>query len=161
MKWLPRYTVPILPLVLVLGIGCGPQSEEGLPADLLAAIDAFYAAIEAGDTEGHIAMFGADAIMMPNHWTLTRGYEAIAAGLRAGEDAVFRLRNRRIVDADADGNIAYTVNAYDYTYHAAGDQPQWHRTKNVHIWKKDTEGRWKLHVDIWNSDVPLSQFPNE
>jgi hypothetical protein len=30
-------------------------------------IDAFYYAIEAGDAEARIALFGDDAIMMPNH----------------------------------------------------------------------------------------------
>ena len=120
------------------------------------AINAFYAAIEAGDDEARIEMFTDDAIMMPNHWTMSRGKEAIAEGIRAGQGWVFRLQDRVIVDMDVSDSIAYTVNAYYYTYHAEGSGPQWHKTKNVHIWKRDAEGRWKLHVDIWNSDEPAS-----
>jgi ketosteroid isomerase-like protein len=74
---------------------------------------------------------------------------------------VFRLKDRQVIDIDAHGDIAYTVNSYSYTWHPVGTEPQWHKTKNVHIWKKDPEGRWKLHVDIWNSDVPIGDFENE
>ena len=89
------------------------------------------------------------------------GKEAIAEMMRAGEGYVFRLRDREIVDIDVSGDLAYTVNSYYYTWHAEGAEPQWHKTKNVHIWRKGEDGQWKLHVDIWNSDVPMSQFSEE
>jgi ketosteroid isomerase-like protein len=109
-----------------------------------------------------IAIFsGCGAIMMPNHWTIYNGKETIAAVIKSGEGSVFKIRDREIVDMDVSGSLAYTVNSYYYTYHAEGADPQWHKTKNVHIWKRDAGGQWKLHVDIWNSDVPMSEFPNE
>jgi len=128
---------------------------------LTQTIDAFYAAIEAADGEARIAMFTDDAIMMPNHWTRYEGKEQIAEVIRSGEGSVFKIRDREIVDMDVSGDIAYTVNSYYYTWHAADGEPQWHKTKNVHIWKKDADCQWKLHVDIWNSDVPMSQFAEE
>lgn len=147
--------------VLVLGWACGPRQDEGVPPELRAAIDDFYAAVEAGDGEARIALFSDSAIMMPNHWTMWEGKEAIAEVIRAGEGSIFRLRDREIVDMDASGSLAYTVNSYYYTYHPEGGEPQWHKTKNVHIWKRDSAGSWKLHVDIWNSDVSMDDFPNE
>jgi uncharacterized protein (TIGR02246 family) len=140
---------------------CTTQQEEGVPPELNAAIDAFYAAVEAGDAEAHIAMFTDDAIMMPNHWTMVEGKPAIAEVIREGAGWVFRLRDRQIVDIDVSRDLAYAVNSYFYTYHPAEGEPQWHKTKNVHIWKRDDEGRWKLHVDIWNSDVPIDEFADE
>jgi len=53
------------------------------------------------------------------------------------------------------------VNSYYYTWHAPEDEAQWHKTKNVHIWARDAEGAWKLRVDIWNSDVRLTDFADE
>jgi uncharacterized protein (TIGR02246 family) len=146
---------------LLIAAGCAPEREATAPADLEHAIDAFYAAIEAGDADAHIAAFTDDALMLPNHWVPARGREAVAEMIRAGEGSVFRLRNRELVDIDVDGDLAYTVNAYEYTYHPEGAEPQWHKTKNVHIWKRDGEGLWRLHVDIWNSDVPMSEFLTE
>jgi len=151
----------ILMLVLAICLGCEKHQEEGIPADLQATIDAFYAAIETGDAEARILMFTEKAIIMPNHWNMSKGNDAIANMLQASEGSVFRLRDREIVDMDVSGDLAYTVNSYYYTYHAEGEESQWHKTKNVHIWKRDAEGYWKLHVDIWNSDVPMSVFPNE
>jgi len=148
-------------LVMLVGVGCGADRGSTVPADLRLAIDAFYAAVESADAESRIAMFTDDALMLPNHWSPTRGKEAIAETMRAADGSVFRIRNRELLDIYVSGDLAYTVNAYEYTYHLEGGEPQWHRTKNVHIWRRDEQDRWKLHVDIWNSDVPIADFSNE
>ena len=140
---------------------CGGQASTDWPSDLQKATDAFYTAVETDDVEARIALFSDDAIMMPNHWTRTEGREAIAAALRSGEGWVFRLRNRTVVDRHVAGDLAYVANAYEYTWHRDDDPPQWHRTKNVHIWRRDADGAWKLHLDIWNSDAPLNEFDAE
>jgi ketosteroid isomerase-like protein len=154
-----------LALVILLALsslqGCGTCEDEGIPPELQNAIGAFYASIDAGDVETRIGLFTQHAVMMPNHWTRIEGKEAIAETFRSGEGWEFRLRDREVVDMDVSGNLAYTVNAYLYTYHRKHEEPQWHRTKNVHIWKKMQDGSWKLHVDVWNSDVPIDEFPNE
>jgi len=146
---------------LMWAAGSDSPRQPEIPADLRAAVDAFYAAVEAGDGEARIAMFTDDALMMPNHWTPWRGRDAIRAVIGEGGDSVFRIRGRRLLDVGVSGDLAYTVNAYYYTYHDAGAEPQWHKTKNVHIWKRGGAGRWKLHVDIWNSDVPMAKFAGE
>ncbi len=151
----------MMALLLCIILGCGPDEGEEIPADLLVTINEFYAAVEAGDGETRIELFGDEAVMMPNHWTRVEGKEAIAEVIRSGSGWVFKIRDREVIDLDADDDLAYTVNSYDYTYHAEGTQPQWHRTKNVHIWKRDATGHWKLHVDIWNSDVPMESFSTE
>jgi len=150
-----------LVLTALLWAGCEPQRETGLPEDLVSVIDSFYRAIETGDSETHAKMFDEDGMMMPNHWTMFRGKEEIGEVVRAGKDAVFRIKDRKLVEGRADGSLAYTVNSYHYTYHEVGGSPQWHKTKNVHVWRKGADGAWKLHIDIWNSDVPLNQFENE
>ena len=164
-----RYSVL---LICTLGVtfctGCQSQQHstprqegQGVPTTLSAAIDTFYTSIENDDIETRIALFADSAMMMPNHWTMSRGKDVIAAGIRRSAGSVFRIRDREIVDIDVSGDLAYTVNSYFYTWHPAGEEPQWHRTKNIHIWKRDAEGRWKLHADIWNSDVPISRFAEE
>jgi len=99
--------------------------------------------------------------MMPNHWTPYQGREAIAQVIRSGAGSVFRIRNREVLDLAVDGDLAYVVNRYEYTWHAEGGTPTWRKTKNVHIWKYDASGHWRLHLDIWNSDVPLDEYANE
>jgi len=78
---------------------------------------------------------------MPNHWTMTRGKDVIAGAFRRSSDWIFKLKNREIVRMDVSGDMAYTVNSYYYTYHAADEAEKRHKTKNVHItqWNNASE----------------------
>ena len=152
-------------VLLTLGLagcsgGMGEETRE-TPPELLEAIDAFYATIESGDVEARIELFADDVIMMPNHWTRTEGKEAVAEMFRAPSGAVFLIRDREVLRLEVSGSLANTVNSYWYTYHAEGSEPQWHKTKNVHIWREVAPGDWKITVDIWNSDVPIAAFAEE
>jgi ketosteroid isomerase-like protein len=131
---------------------CTPVNEEdaGL-AELERSISAFYDAIESGDNDRHAEMFTDGALMMPNNGAIVSGKESIGEVVRGGEGWVFRIRNLERAELDLNGDIAYTVNEYEYTWHQVGDEPAWHPTKNIHIWRRQTDGSWKLHVDIWNS----------
>ena len=151
--------------VLLLAAGCSADvdvdaASSRVPAELLGAIDAFYASIETADTEARIALMHPDIIMMPNHWTPTVGRDGVADMLRSSSGAVFRIRDREMLSIDVSGDLGYTVSSYSYTYHAVDDEPQWHKTKNVHVWRRTDDG-WRLAVDIWNSDVPLAAFTEE
>jgi len=156
----------IRPTLVVLSalLGALPFAHAGDAPEhprLMETITRFYASIEAGDPEPRIRLLAEDVILMPNHWTVLRGKEAVSRSFRGSGSAVFRLKEREMVRLEVSGDLAYTVNSYFYTYHQEGDPPQWHKTKNVHIWRRQPSGEWKLAVDIWNSNVPLGQFELE
>ena len=155
-----RQLIPVV-LCTALSFAAAGSMAEQLPDDLVSVIDSFYVAIGNDDIEARVALLDDEVVMMPNHWTMTVGKEAVAAGLRAGAGGVFRIRDREIVHADVSDSLAYTANSYYYTWHNPDDEPQWHKTKNVHVWVRDAEGDWKLRVDIWNSDVRLADFADE
>ena len=71
----------LLCTALPLAAACGVA--EQLPDDLMGVIDSFYAAIENDDIEARVALLDDELVMMPNHWTMTTGKEAVAAGFRA------------------------------------------------------------------------------
>lgn len=129
--------------------------------DLREVIESFYAAIETNDAEARINLLADDVLLMPNHWTIMQGKDVVAESFRRGAAAVFKLKDRSVVRMEVSGDLAYTVNSYFYTYHGRGEPEQWHKTKNVHIWRRNASGDWKLAVDIWNSDVSIEQFANE
>jgi len=151
-------TAPLLLLFVVSAGFCQSSDPE-----LNRAIDTFYASIESGDPEPRIALLADDVIMMPNHWTLSSGSETVARSYRSGRDSgmALKIRDREILQMEMSGGIAYTVNCYYYAYYPVNEEPQWHQTKNVHIWRRQQDSSWRLAVDIWNSDVPLELFGEE
>jgi ketosteroid isomerase-like protein len=141
----------VLAVLLTLAYATRGDTDHPPTRGPLKAIEAFYASIERGDAEARIALLAEDVILMPNHWTALRGKEEVAASFRRAAEAVFQLRDRKMERLEVSGDLAYTVNAYDYTYHAKG----------VHIWRRGNDGQWRLALDIWNSDVPLGEFADE
>ncbi|MCG8607555.1 DUF4440 domain-containing protein [bacterium] len=53
----------------------------------------------------------------------------------------------KTVDLEADGNMAYELGSYDLS----GKSGQLDEGKYVVVWKRESDGRWKWHRDIWNS----------
>lgn len=152
--------LPALPMACLLACllsgacGCSDEGDAAAGEALQRARDSFYAAIEAGDVEARIALFTEDALMLPNHGRTLSGKEQIATMLRAGGDYIFRLRNLSTIDLQLEGDLACAINEYEYAWFARGDEPQWHRTKNVHVWRRERDGGWRLHADLWNSSEP-------
>ena len=148
-----NYPVPLtLVAILVLtNAGCRNTTPDAHSrAELEQTIIAFYAAINAGETTTRARFFSDDALILPNGGHPVQGLEAIRNMFTAGQAAIFRIRDRQILDMDISNDIAYTVNSYVYTWHAPADDPVWHPTKNIHIWKRQADGSWKLHADLWN-----------
>ena len=150
----------LIGLLLLYTISLSSESLGGRE-NLQDTITAFYTSIAEADVEARIKLLADDVILMPNHWTIMEGKETVAVSYRNSSNAIFEIKEREILRLEISGNMAYTVNSYYYTYHAPGELEQWHKTKNVHIWHRDSSGQWKLAVDIWNSDVPLNLFENE
>lgn len=139
-------------LAAFIAAACAPavEQDDGR-TELESTIASFYDAVESGDKNAHAEMFSDGALMMPNNSAILSGKVDIGEMIRGGEGWVFRIRNLERVELDLSGDIAYTVNQYEYTWHQEGDDPTWHPTKNIHIWRRQADGGWKLHVDIWNS----------
>lgn len=138
----------ITPILVILLTVCtnAHASEEAF----LATVDSFYAAVNSGDQAAHADLFTDDAFMLSDDWYISRG-EDLKASIRDRTGWVFRLKDIERLDYGVSGGLGYTVNQYFYTWHQQGNQPEWHKTKNVHIWKRQADGSWRLHVDIWNS----------
>jgi len=52
------------------------------------------------------------------------------------------------------GDLAYVSGTYEQLMTDASGNPAKDRGKYVEIFKKQTDGTWKVIVDIWNSDLP-------
>lgn len=134
-------------VLAVLLFSCAQTDDS--EATFLAAVDSFYAAVNSGDQAGHAALFTDDAYMLSDDWNISRGL-ALKKSIRERTGWVFRLKDLNRLEHGVSGDLGYTVNEYYYTWHQEGSDPEWKKTKNVHIWKRQADGSWRLHVDIWN-----------
>ena len=119
--------------------------------NLMQTIDEFYAAIEAGDFDKRMEMFADSAIVMPNGGNIIRGKQVIKERWEPYKDYIFRIKDLQRLEVRISGDFAHTVNSYFYTSHLEGEEPVWHKTKNIHIWQRQVDDSWKLYLDIWNS----------
>ena len=53
------------------------------------------------------------------------------------------------------GDIGYTYGTYEMTMNDAKGKPVTDHGKYATIWKKQADGKWKVAVDIGNTDMPL------
>jgi len=154
-----RITISLL-IIIIVQISLFAQQSEINKRTLEETISSFYNTIEKGDVSKRIELLDKDVILMPNGFSLIKGKEEVSKLYTADTATVeFKIKDRKIVDMIVSDSIAITVNSYYYTWNTKGENPNWRKTKNVHIWKKDTDGKWKLRLDIWNSDSPI-EFKN-
>jgi uncharacterized protein (TIGR02246 family) len=123
-------------------------------SDVRAAVEAggrdFSAAIARGDAAAVAAVYTSAAQVFPPNQDIVTGRAAIQQfyqGLiRAGVKGV-PLTTREV---EAQGDTAYEVG----TYRVTGDGNKvLDSGKYVVVWKRE-DGKWKMHRDIWNSNLP-------
>jgi ketosteroid isomerase-like protein len=60
------------------------------------------------------------------------------------------------VNVGGSGDTAYEIGKYTLKIQPAGQEAMTDSGKYLVVWKRQAEGTWKLHVDIWNSSMPMS-----
>lgn len=144
-------------LYLLILVACTRPTENNNDMNRLeTAIKSFYEAVENGDDLKRFSFYSDSIVMMPNHGRLIKGKINLEKAWGLSDSVpvpryIFRIKDLNRIEFTVAGNTAYTVNEYYYTYHAEGAAPDWKKTKNVHIWRKQSDGEWKMHLDIWNS----------
>jgi uncharacterized protein (TIGR02246 family) len=116
------------------------------------------AAAGAKDLEKTISFYSQDAIVLPTNAPAATTKEAIRntwKELLASPGLAISWKTTKVEVAKS-GDIAYTTGTYELTMNDASGKPVPDHGKYVEVWKKQTDGKWKVAVDIWNSDLPLS-----
>lgn len=112
----------------------------------------FMETLKSGDPEAMSMLYTSDAKLFPANAAPIDGREAIkeywSESLAEGGSSELKLET---VCAQGYGNLAIEEGKYLIL---VGDQVV-DKGKYIVSWKKD-DGQWKLHQDIWNSDLPLA-----
>ena len=141
--------------LLILG-GCAQQSVD-LEAELSALREAatrYQDAASAKDAMTVVSMYDEDALMIPPSAEMVEGLEGVR-GYRFGfiETPGVELEFELIrAEVAATGDMGWTLSIGDITIARPDGPPGRDRVRDFHTWKKQTDGSWKVVVDIWNSD---------
>ena len=148
------HTAWTLALALLLIVGCAAPQQDNTD-EARAGIEAtnaqFMAAVSQGDAAGVAACYTEDAQFMPPNGEIVRGREAIQEAMQGLIDAGIKGILLETVEVEGHGDTAYEVGKGTLT---GEDEQTIDVAKYIVIWKK-VGNAWKLHRDIFNSNIPL------
>jgi ketosteroid isomerase-like protein len=140
----------VLALVVVTAAGCARTANVDEERNTLLALDREWAETTT-DLDEFMSYFAADATAYPQGMPATTGTDAIRKEFGAMSSAPgFSLTwTPNKADVAGTGDIGYTAGAYEMAMGGATD-----KGKYITVWKKQTDGQWKVMEDIFNSDAP-------
>jgi len=150
---------------LLATVACQPitaQSEPAVPPsdeDVVAAVNAIWDEYEesviAGDVDRWIAQWTDDGVQMPPNEPFVEGkeniYARVGANMAAGPTDEFVITPLEITSA---GDWAYSRGVYTVTFPLGDGEQGFLDGKFMTILQRQSDGTWKIHRDIFNSNVP-------
>jgi uncharacterized protein (TIGR02246 family) len=150
-------TIAVLTLVVAMlsPLAKAQAAEAGLEeakAGIAKANGKWEAAVKAGDAAAIAALYTSDALILPPDQPIASGRagaEKVFGGmLKAGAKNV-SLRTETVERA---GDYAIETGTVAVTMQPEGKEAQTSSGKYVVVWKRQSDGSWQLHRDIWNDN---------
>ena len=155
-----RKGIWVLAVILTVAAGCAPKGDN--PKDV-AAIKEMSTAWGQAATKGDLAVlagqFADDAVRLFPNAPVIAGKEAIAKTIQATIDRYRQEETDVAEDVHVVGDLGYAVGTYVYKAAAKvpGEAVIEDKGKYVDIYRRQSDGSWKIIVDIPNSDLPAVQ----
>ena len=132
-----------------------PPSEEEVAAAVNAIWDEYEASVIAGDVDRWIAQWTEDGVQMPPNAPFFEGkehiYARVGANMAAGPTDELVITPLEITSA---GDWAYSRGVYTVTFPLGDGEEGFLDGKFMTILQRQPDGSWKIHRDIFNSNVP-------
>ncbi len=114
----------------------------------------FGEAYSRGDVAAVAALYSEDAVLLPPNSQMLRGREAIQQFWAGARQMGVREAALETVQVEESGDMAWEIGAYTLKIQPEGGQATTDRGKYTVVWKRQTDGSWKMAVDIWNTNSP-------
>src|SRR5689334_17924484 len=141
----------------IAGVAADPKLEQ-----MVRETDAQWsAAATARDVDKLVSFYADDAVVLPAHKTIATTRDAIRKLFQnmLGIPGINLSWKPTKVDVAGSGDIAYSFGTYELTMPDDGGKTISDHGKYVAIWKKQSDGSWKVATDIWNTDLPVPASP--
>ena len=156
-----KYTIFIIVGTVMAG-GCGSRATIETESDLASlrlAANTYHQAASAKDRAAVVALYDENALMVPPNADLVEKLEGVQ-GYRfgfletPGVELQFEILRAEI---STSGDIGWTLSIGDITINNPEGPPGRDIIRDFHTWKKQTDGSWKVVVDMWNSELPINE----
>lgn len=119
----------------------------------IAASNATYGAcFAAGDSVAFVTHYTSDACIYPANMPKMCGPQAVNGFFTGGYK--MGIRNLKLTTAEVTGGKDAVVETG--SYEVLGDKGvSFDKGKFIVVWKEEN-GKWKMHRDIWNTDMPAA-----
>ncbi len=131
----------------------GSAQAQDTKAAIETANKGFMAAFAKHDSTGVSSFYSSTAEAFPPGADVIKGREGIANMWQGVMDSGIATADLETTEVHADGNLAYEVGTYAMK---ATDGKVMDHGKYCAVWLKEN-GQWKLHRDIWNTNVPAAK----
>lgn len=122
------------------------QPPENIRDALQNANDGWNSAFNSGNADAVAALYTPDAVVLPSTHAFVRGTIAINDFWKELISAGVRNHGIELVDAVAAGDIAYATGKWS----AEGGETQRYEGSIVTIFRRESDGSWRVCVHIWN-----------
>ena len=147
-------------VAILASAACGPQAltpPADLAAERTALMDTDRAWFASQGDEGKFASFVAEnAVWLPAGIPLVSGkerYLAVSSELFAapGTRLTWQPSSAEVSES---ADLGYTIGSYELTVNDANGDPVTSLGKYLTVWRKETDGQWRVVADCFNSDAP-------
>jgi len=131
-------------------------------AELLMELSQQWSTVVAsGDSESAMDYWAEDAVMMPPDLPLLEGKEAIHEYVLASANIPgFKISWQPIsAHVSKGGDMAYMIERNVTEFDGADGNKVVMHGKVVTVWRKDSTGKWKNVIDMWNATPPPDKLP--
>jgi uncharacterized protein (TIGR02246 family) len=138
--------------------GASPDNVATVKTAIEAANARFLDALKRADKAGVIANYADDAVLMMPNEEAWRGREGLDRGFSAFLDQVSVKDGAAITtDVMLAGDLAVETGTFAWTLQTKAGQEIKDKGKYLTVWKRQSDGSWKVLRDINNSDLPVAK----
>lgn len=147
---------PVIAVVVVLLSFDTARAQSAPPAsgaDALRQLEAdFMKATAEKGSQGYMSYYAEDAAELPNGADMLQGKETIAKTMGFLDDKNNHLTWTPVhADMAASGDLGYTYGTYEFRFVDKDGKPVIENGKYASVWKKQSDGSWKVVMDMGNA----------
>lgn len=113
-------------------------------------------AIKQGNVVGALAAYTDDATALPPDGQMIKGKQALEELYKRFLQIGMKEVTLTTLDVSGSGDVAYEIGKTKVRIQPEGQPSMTDSTKYLVVWKRQADGTWKVHVDIWNFSVPIA-----